>query len=92
MCRLILIGAACFVLTNTCIAADSDERIKNSDPGRLAEVAELIALEARLNMIGARGAVQVSQAADQAQVDFSRILIKQNDEMIRLLRKIAKEK
>lgn len=58
----------------------------------MAEIAEMRALEARINMIGARGAVQVSQVADSAQVDFLQIIIKQNDEIIRLLRKIAKEK
>jgi hypothetical protein len=66
--------------------------IENADPGRLSEVARTIATEAEIAMISAKGAVQVSQLADQAQITLSRFLIKQNDEIIRLLRVIAKEK
>jgi len=90
--RSLLIGIVCAGLASNSFAADSGDLIKSADPGKLAEVAEIRALEARINMIGARGAVQVSQVADSAQVDFSQMLIKQNDEIIRLLRKIAKEK
>ena len=61
------------------------------DPGNAAAEAASIVTKAEIEMIGARGAVQVSQIADQAQLKLSVILIKQNDEMVKLLREILKK-
>lgn len=89
--RSILIGFVCFSFTTICFASDHRENIKSADPGELSKIAEHRAIMAGIEMIGSRGAVQVSQVADQAQIDFSQMLIKQNDEIIRLLRIIAKD-
>ena len=58
----------------------------------MSDIAEIIILNAETNMIGAHGAVQLSQVADQAQLKFTAILIKQNDEIIKLLRSQVKNK
>ena len=61
-----LFGCLLVVMSSTAaIAENTGDRIKNTDPGKLAAVAEDIAFEARLNMIGVPGAVQVSQVADK---------------------------
>lgn len=55
--RSILIGVVCISLTKLCFAAETGDLIKSTDAGKLTEVAELRAIDARINMIGARGAV-----------------------------------
>ena len=65
--------------------------IATTDPAQMERLAHLLILRAENNMIVARGAAQVSQVADQAQLSLALIRIRQNDEVIRLLRKIAKE-
>jgi hypothetical protein len=87
--RFIISGVCAFTLCASVFAQDST--ISSADPARMGEVAQLIILRAEGNMIGARGAAQVSQVADQAQLSLALIKIRQNDEVIRLLRKIAKE-
>lgn len=84
-----LVSAAALLAASFSTAAQD---IAGSDPGALLRVAERVASEARINMIGAKGAVQVSQVADQAQLELSIIIIKQNEEVIRLLRSMAKER
>lgn len=83
MHRLLVVCVACAVLTSTCIAEEYN-------PEKIAEIAGLIAQNADKNMVG--GIANVAQAAGSAQVAVSLILIKQNNEIIRLLQKIAKEK
>ena len=61
------------------------------DPGNSSNEATAVVSQAEIEMIGARGAVQVSQIADQAQLKLSLILIRQNDELIRLLREMVKK-
>lgn len=58
------------------------------DNPRLKE-AESIYSNFTIETIGARGAVQVSQMADMAQMKYSRMLIAQNEEIITLLKQIA---
>jgi hypothetical protein len=82
--------AALIFLVGCCQYSFANE-ISSTDPGSLLRVADGIASNARINMIGARGAVQVSQVADQAQLELSLILIKQNQEIIRLLKVLTKE-
>jgi hypothetical protein len=57
----------------------------------MGDVAQSIISRAEFTIITARGAAQVSQVADQTQLSLALIKIRQNDEVIRLLRKIAKE-
>jgi hypothetical protein len=57
----------------------------------MGDVAQSIISRAEFTIITARGAAQVSQVADQTQLSLALIKIRQNDEGIRLLRKIAKE-
>lgn len=58
------------------------------DNPRLKE-AESIYTSFTIDTIGAKGAVQVSQMADMAQMKYSRMLIAQNEEIIALLKQIA---
>jgi len=44
--------------------------------------------EFSIEIIGAKGAVQVSQSADMAQMKYSKIIIAQNEEMIALLKEL----
>ena len=74
------------------LSADISDLIKTTDAGKMSDIAEIIILNAETNMIGAHGAVQISQVADQAQLKFTAILIKQNDEIIKLLRSQVKNK
>ena len=63
-----------------------------TDPGSLADVANQISFETQLSMISAKGAVQVTQLASELQIEYSKLLMRQNDEIIRLLRIMAKQK
>lgn len=71
---------------------DIDDVIKDTDAGKMSVVAEQISFDTQIRMIGANSAPQVSQVADQAQLKYSAIIIKQNDEIIRLLRGSSKGK
>ena len=68
------------------------DQVDTTDPAKMSEVASKILSAAEIDMIGARGAAQISQLADQAQLQLSKIIIKQNDEIVRLLRKISEKK
>ena len=50
--------------------------------------AESIYTSFSIETIGARGAAQVSQLADQAQMKYSKIIIAQNEEIIALLKQL----
>lgn len=63
-----------------------------TDPGSLADVASEISYTTTAQMRLASGAVQVTQLASQLQIRYSQLLMRQNDEIIRLLRIIAMEK
>ena len=80
---LILVVSAQFV---------SASEISSTDPGTLLRIAENVASNARTNMIGASGAVQVSRVAGQAQLELSLITTRQNEVIIILLRALAKER
>ena len=67
-------------VTFTAIAEEDNPRLKD---------AESIYRSFEIDVIGARGAVQVSQAADMAQMKYSRMIIAQNEEIISLLRQLA---
>jgi hypothetical protein len=66
--------------------------ISSTQPGQMANLAQKLLNTASLNMIGAKGAAQVSQTADEVNIQMQAILVKQNDEIIRLLKKVAGEK
>jgi hypothetical protein len=66
--------------------------ISTTQPGQMTILAQKLLNTASLNMIGAKGAAQVSQITDEASIQMQAILVKQNDEVIRLLKKIAGEK
>ena len=87
--RFIVFGCCALTICASVFAQDS--RISTTDPAKMGDVARSIVSTAEIGMIGARGAAQVSQVADQAQLSLALIKIRQNDEVIRLLRKIAKE-
>jgi len=71
----------CFTLFTAVVSAQEDSpRLKD---------AEKIYNSFEIEAIGARGAVQVSQIADMAQIKYSRMIIAQNEEMIALLKQIA---
>jgi len=74
------------------MSAEPVNQIDNYDSGKLHDLADRVALETRTGIDQALAPAEVSRIIGQAQLDFSRILIRQNDEIIRLLRKIAKEK
>jgi cytochrome b len=51
-----------------------------------------IAREARLNSISARGAVQVTQVHTTAHTELMVLIVKQNDEIISLLKELVNKK
>lgn len=84
----IIFGFILIFLAGICQA----DEVSSADAAKMSRVADSIVTNAEINAIGARGAAQVSQIADQAQLQLARIIVKQNDEMISLLREIAKKK
>jgi len=101
MRRLFLVGIAGIVLTSaTCIAAEP-----NYDAGTFYDQADRIELNARKSINKAVAPDDVYQIIGKAQMEYSQILIRQNNEMIRqnselihqnneiirLLRKIPKQ-
>ncbi|NBT48421.1 MAG: hypothetical protein EBT07_11530 [Actinobacteria bacterium] len=89
--RAILVVVVAFTLTLCTKVLAQDSAIRTTDQAQMESLAWRLISSAEINMIGARGAAQVSQVADQAQLNLALIRIRQNDEIIRLLRKIAKE-
>jgi len=86
--KKILLAIIASSLSSFVFADDIDA----TDSAKMSGVASRIVSSAEIEMIGARGASQVSQLADQAQLQLSKIIIKQNDEIVRLLRKISEKK
>ena len=68
------------ILTSACALAQEDNQ-------RLKEAAEIYGAFATAS-IYSKGAVQVSQLADEAQMKYSRMIIAQNEEVILLLKQI----
>lgn len=75
---LIFIG----LISNVAVAQDENPRLKD---------AEDIFRNFEISSIGAKGAVQVSQMADQAQISYSRMIIAQNEEIISLLKQLVEK-
>ncbi len=96
--RLFLTGIVWVFLAGACIAAEPIERINQYDPGKLHELADRIALGTKDSLDKAFTPSEVNQILKRAQVDYLRILIRQNDaliqqndEAIRLLRRIPRQ-
>jgi len=84
--------SCCVLFPLSTFASDDDDRIKTADPAAILCVAESIISWTEISMHSAKGASQVSQLADQAQLKLAKIQIKQNEEIIKLLRRIADQK
>jgi len=83
MGRLFLAGIAWAVLAGAGIAAEPVRQINSYDPGKLTELADQIASETKDSIKKSHYPEEVYSVMGQAQMDFSRILIRQNDEIIR---------
>ena len=70
---------------------EQQAQIKRADPGQLSSLAAQLADEFLTKQSVAKSAAQVSQAVDEASLLYHYMLVKQNDELIRLQRKIAGE-
>ena len=81
MKRLILLTFIALI-SNVAVAQDDNPRLKD---------AEDIFHNFEISSIGAKGAVQVSQMADQAQISYSRMIIAQNEEIISLLKQLVEK-
>jgi hypothetical protein len=66
--------------------------VTKAPPGSMTKLAEQIANDFDWRRQGAGSAAQVSQVADEASVALQYAIVKQNDEIIRLLKKLANEK
>ena len=82
---------ACSVFLSLSFQVYADE-ISSADPARMSRLADSIVSDVNMSSTYAKGAAQVSQLADQAQLKLSQMLIRQNDEIVTLLREIAKKK
>jgi len=79
MRKLLLIGIASFVLTtSTCIAEDS-----SYDAGQLHDQADQIELETQKSIDKAGYPAEMSRIVWKSQMNFSRLLMRQQDEIIR---------
>jgi hypothetical protein len=83
MGRLFLAWIVWVVFAGIGIAADPLKQMNQYDAGKLSELADQVALETKNNLKRAHYPDEVSQAMGQAQMDFLRILIRQNEEIIR---------
>ncbi len=97
MKKIFFVGAVCFVLYGTCFAEELRNQIDTYDVEKLEEIAASIRSDTKTYWMKSFTPSMLTQASEQAQLDFSYILIRQNDELIRqnneiirLLRKIAK--
>jgi hypothetical protein len=97
MKKLFFVGVFCFVLCGACFAEELHNQIDTYDVEKLEEIAASIRSDTKIYWTKSFTPSMITQASEQAQLDFSYILIRQNDELIRqnneiirLLRKIAK--
>lgn len=70
----------------------TNRAIVAANPGQLTAVATTFADAFERGKASARSAGQVSQLADETLVPLTYMTVKQNDEIIRLLRKLAGER
>lgn len=96
MHRLVLSGIALVVLAGNCIAADYDSgrppyRNNYYDAGTFNNLADQIESEMRTGIEKAGYPSQVSQIVGQAQINFSRILMRRQDEIIRQNNEIIRQ-
>jgi len=96
MGKFILAGIAWVVLSGGAIAAEPVRQINSYDAARLPELADQIAAETKDGIKKAHYPEEVSHTIGRAQMDFLRILIRQNDELIRqnneIIQLLRKEK
>ncbi|OPY08335.1 MAG: hypothetical protein A4E66_01882 [Syntrophus sp. PtaB.Bin001] len=97
MKKLFLIVVVCLVLYGTGFAEEFRNQIDTYDIEKLEEIAASIRSDTKIYWTKSFTPSMITQASEQAQLDFSYILIRQNgelirqnNEIIRLLRKIAK--
>ncbi len=81
--RLLLAGIVWVVLAGAGVAAEPVRQINSCEAGKLPELADLIASETKDSIKKAHYPEEVSQIIGQAQMDFLRILIRQNNEILR---------
>jgi len=86
MRKLFVIGIALVVFVNTCIAAEPIY-----DAGKLNKLADQIESEAKMDIDKAGYPEQVVQIMGYAQMNFSRLLLRQHDELIRQNDKIIRQ-
>ena len=70
----------------------SNVNITRADPGRMTAVAVTYADAFERGKTQARNPEQISQLADETNIPLQLMIVRQNDEIIRLLRKLNKEK
>jgi len=78
MRKLFVIGIALVVFVNTCIAAEPIY-----DAGKLNKLADQIESEAKMDIDKAGYPAEVSLIVWKSQLNFSRLLMRQHDEIIR---------
>ena len=67
------------------------DKVDKRDAGNLFEDAGILAIRYNYAMQQVKSATQVSQISDEVNVQMNYIIVKQNQEIIRLLRKTAGE-
>jgi len=82
--RLVVAGIAWAVFAGTASAAEPVRQINACEAGRLPELADQVATETENQIRKAKYPEEVAQIIGRAQIDFLRILIRQNDEILRL--------
>ena len=97
MKKLFIIGIVYVVLYGTCFAEELRNQIDTYNVEKLEEIADSIRSDTKIYWTKSFTPSMITQASEQAQLDFSYILIRQNgelirqnNEIIRLLRRIAK--
>jgi hypothetical protein len=88
--KLALVAVAAFGLgLATAQIGSRLSAVEAANPGEMTRVADDIASDFEFARSRATGAPQATQAAVEASVAYQYALVKQNDEIIRLLRQIA---
>ncbi|OPY84377.1 MAG: hypothetical protein A4E72_02277 [Syntrophus sp. PtaU1.Bin208] len=81
--RLLLAGIVWVVLAGAGFAAEPGRPVNSCEAGKLPELADQVVSDTKDSIKKAHYPEEVSQIIGQAQMDFLRILIRQNDELIR---------
>jgi uncharacterized protein YdeI (BOF family) len=91
--RVVVMVAAAALLGFAAGQVDTNLRaVFDAKPGSMTKAASDIVGGFQRQHAAARSAPQISQIADEANVALNYAIVKQNDEIIRLLKKIAGEK